>query len=370
MGRTSRNVTVASGWPAAGRRGPAVGTADAGLDQVTLGGVPRLLVPRGVPRSFRRSAFGLLQGLRPPQSWLWGAAGRGWTIPLSGWPVRVGPTTLGRDDDALFTSLVAELERWAGEPLLVAVLMSQGRGLQRCGVLFGRHGVAEAFAKVGDLDDGEFGGQVDRELEAMQRAAKLQPRSFTLPEVIGEMTVEARRVLVMEHLPQRHEGRHAWDLPLTIARELGTLHEVDVPTTVPPATLAPTEAATPGLASAARFLTQRSEPVHLSVGHGDLAPWNIRYRRGDARPVLLDWEHYTPDMPAFADPAAMVYARWLTYGSHRPERLTRDLLATGRRTGASPTEVVAGISWIFTRRRQFLVDRLDAALAGVVTALS
>jgi hypothetical protein len=339
------------------------------LDLVTLGGVPRLLVPRGSPPGFRRSAFGLLQGLTPPKSWLWTAAGRGWTIPMSWWPVRVEPTTLDRGDDELFTSLVAELERWAGEPLLVAVLMSQGRGLQRCGLLLGRRGVAEAFAKVGDLDDGEFGGQVDREIEAMHRAAKLHPRTFTLPEVLDELTVEARRVLVMEHLPQRHEGRRAWDLPLTIARELGTLHEADVPRTVSPASLAPVDATSPGLASAARFLSTRSDLVHLSVGHGDLAPWNIRYRRDDARPVLLDWEHYAPDMPAFADPAAMVYARWLTYGSHRPERLTRDLLATGRQTGASPSEVVAGISWIFTRRRQFLVDRLDAALAGVVAAL-
>jgi len=340
------------------------------LDLVTLGGVPRLLVPRDVPAPFRRSAFGLLQGLRPPQSWLWNAAGRGWTVPMSWWPVRIEPTTLDREDDELYRDLVGELERWAGEPLHVAALMSQGRGLQRCGLLLGRPGSAEAFAKVGDLDDGEFGGQVDRELEAMQRAAKLHPRSFTLPEVVDELTVGARRVLIMEHLPQRHEGRHAWDLPLTIARELGTLHETDVPTTVVAASLAPADPTSPGLASAARFLSKRSEPVHLSVGHGDLAPWNIRYRRGDSRPVLLDWEHYAPDMPVFADPAAMVYARWLTYGRHHPERLTRDLLATGRQTGASPAEVVAGVAWIFSRRRQFLVDRLDVALAGVVAALS
>jgi hypothetical protein len=349
---------------------PALGGADAGLDLVTLGGVARLLVPRGVPSSFRRSAFGLLQGLRPPQSWLWAAAGRGWTVPLPWWPVRIVPTTLDRAEDELFTDLVGALERWAGGPLHVAALMSQGRGLQRCGVLLGRHGAAEAFAKVGDLDDGEYGGQVDRELDAMQRAAKLRPRSFTLPEVVDELSVGARRVVIMEHLPQRHEGRHAWDLPFAIAGELRTLHESDVPGSVPAESVAPTDATSPGLASAARFLLGRSEPVHLSVGHGDLAPWNIRYRRDDARPVLLDWEHFAPDMPVFADPAAMVYARWLVYGRQRSESLTRDLLATGRETGASPVDVVAGITWLFQRRRQFLTDRLDAALAGVVASLA
>jgi hypothetical protein len=341
-----------------------------GFERVSLGSVPRLLVPRDGSRSFRRSAFGLLQGLRPPQSWIWTAAGRGWIVPMSRWPVRVEPATLDAADGSLLAELIDALERWSGEPLDVAVLMSQGRGLQRCGLLLGRGGTAAAFAKVGDLDDGEHGGQVDRELEAMHRAAKLHPRSFTFPEVLDELTVGARRVLVMEHLPQRHEGCHAWDLPLAIARELGTLHETDVPPTVAAAELAPPDPHTPGLTSAARYLMSHPEPVNLSVGHGDLAPWNIRYRQGDARPVLLDWEHYAPDMPVFADPAAMVYARWLTYGRQRPSSLTRDLLATGRETGASSTEMVAGVAWLFSRRRQFQVDRLDVALAALVSALS
>src|SRR4051812_35294529 len=100
---------VAGGWTSGE---PAVSGADAGLDLVTLGGVPRLLVPRDIPASFRRSAFGLLQGLRPPQSWLWAAASRGWALPIRRWPVRVQPTTLERTEHEQFVELVDGLERW------------------------------------------------------------------------------------------------------------------------------------------------------------------------------------------------------------------------------------------------------------------
>jgi hypothetical protein len=341
------------------------------LDVVTLGGVPRLLVPSDAPRAFRGSAFGLLQGLRPPQTWVWRAAARGWTVPLRTWPVRVARAALDPQDDPLLAELVADLEHRAARPLHVAVLMSQGRGVRRCGLLLGQDGHAEAFAKVDDLDesDDEHGGLAGRELAAMQLAEKLHASTFTLPEVLDEVVAGSRHVLVMEHLPKRHEGRHPWHLPLAIAQELASLHLEGEPDSVPAAEVAPVEPSTPGLAWAARFLQASSASVPVSVSHGDLAPWNIRYRTDDDRPVLLDWEHFGSARPRFADPAAMVYARWLTYGRQRPGRLARAFLSVGRDVDASPADMVAGIAWLFQRRRQFLVPRLDEALGLVVASL-